>query len=195
MTAGSGIVHSEMPTPQILRDGGRVHGFQLWVNLPKAAKWNRPRYQDLTAENMPTVDLDAGSAVIIAGEAFGTRGAADTFLPINYYHLRIKPEEQIDLEVDPGHLAFVYAFEGGGTIGATGTPFNAGEAAVFDFGEGRIPLRSSATGLQVLVGSAEPLQEPVARYGPFVMNTRQEILQAFEDFHAGRMGQIEPERN
>lgn len=191
MTAGAGIVHSEMPSSKIMSAGGRVHGFQMWVNLPQSAKMRSPRYQELFSRDMPTIDLEGGRAVLIAGEGYGHSGAADTHLPITYMHVQLHPEAATILEVDPGHVAFVYAFRGGGEVGATGAAMAPGQMAVFDTGGGRIPLRAGEEGIDVLVGAAEPLDEPVARYGPFVMNTRAEILQAFEDFRAGRMGQIE----
>jgi quercetin 2,3-dioxygenase len=191
MTAGAGIVHSEMPSSRILAAGGRMHGFQLWVNLPRSAKMRTPRYQELYSRDMPTVDLDGGRAILVAGEAFGHTGAADTHLPITYVHVQLLPERHTVLEVEPGHIAFVYAFRGSGQAGAVGGALRPGRMAVFDRGGGRIPLRAGEDGLDVLYGAAAPLDEPVARYGPFVMNTREEILQAFDDYQAGRMGQIE----
>jgi redox-sensitive bicupin YhaK (pirin superfamily) len=194
MTAGSGIVHSEMPTDRILREGGRVHGFQLWVNLPKAAKMRRPRYQDLTASELPVVDIPGGRAVVIAGDAFGHSGAADTHLPITYLHVTVEPDEETTLEIERDHLAFVYAFRGEGTIGVEREPMIGGQMAVYAQGGGKIRLGAGPRGLDAIVGAAEPLNEPVARYGPFVMNTRDEIIQAYEDFSAGRLGRIDPER-
>ena len=194
MTAGAGIVHSEMPSQLILSDGGRVHGFQLWVNLPRSAKMRAPRYQDLLRKDIPVVDIDGGQAVLIAGKAYGHTGPADTHLPITYVHVRLLPESETVVEIDPGHVAFVYAFGGSGDAGTARGGLSKGHMAVFDAGGGRIPLRSGVDGLDVLVGAAQPLADPVVRYGPFVMNTREEILQAFEDYQAGRMGQIEAER-
>jgi quercetin 2,3-dioxygenase len=193
MTAGAGIVHSEMPSTRILSQGGRAHGFQLWVNLPKKAKWHRPRYQDLQAEDMPIVEFDGGSAVVISGHTHGVDGVADTFLPINYLHLKVYPEEEVTLELEPGHQAFVYVFKGDGVIGKNRQTVASGQMAVFESEQGRIAIIGGTDGLQAMVGSSEPLNEPVARYGPFVMNTREEIIQAFDDYNAGRMGTIEPE--
>jgi len=194
MTAGAGIVHSELPSQRIMRDGGRVHGFQLWVNLPRRAKWHRPRYQDLTATALPVVELDGGRAVVVSGEAYATRGPAATFLPVTYLHLSLEPEAATELALDPGHLAFLYVFAGAGTTGPAGTAVAAGEMAVFDLGPGVLGVRAATSGLEAMVGAAAPLHEPVARYGPFVMNTRGELLEAFEDYRAGRLGRIEPER-
>jgi len=194
MTAGAGIVHSELPSSPILAHGGRMHGFQLWVNLPAAAKMHRPRYQDLTASRLPSVAFDGGSAVVIGGRAFDTDGPGEIFLPVTYFHLRVDPERTIDLEIEPSHLAFVYAFIGRARVGVDATAIEAGDMAVFPSGTGLLRVISGAGGLEALVGSAEPLADPVARYGPFVMNTRAEILQAFDDFQTGKMGSIQPER-
>lgn len=193
MTAGSGIVHSELPSAPILANGGRTHGFQLWINLPQKAKMHRPRYQDLTADLLPKVDLDGGRAVIIAGKAFGTKGPADTFLPINYVHVTLEPGASTTLEMDPGDVGFVYSFVGDLALGSERHPLMEGEMAVFGEGGGSVPLEAGESGVDFLFGSAQQLNEPVVRYGPFVMNTREEIITAFEDYQAGRLGSIEPE--
>lgn len=193
MTAGAGIVHSEMPSSAIMAGGGKAHGFQLWVNLPKKAKWNRPRYQDLLAEDMPVVEFSGGSAVVISGHTHGVDGVADTYLPINYLHLKVYPEEEVVLEIEPDHQAFVYVFKGSGLIGKDRAPVGRGQMAIFDQEPGRLSIVGGPEGLEAMMGSSEPLNEPVARYGPFVMNTREEIIQAFDDFKAGKMGAIEPE--
>ena len=193
MTAGAGIVHSEMPSSRIMSQGGRAHGFQLWVNLPQKAKWHRPRYQDLAAADMPIVEFPGGSAVVISGHTHGVDGAADTFLPANYLHLKVYPEEEVSLEIEPGHQAFVYMFRGDGTVGGAREAIAAGQMAVFERGDGSLKIVGGDEGLEAMVGSAEPLDEPVARYGPFVMNTREEIEQAFDDYRSGKMGSIEPE--
>lgn len=194
MTAGSGIVHSEMPSNLILRRGGRTHGFQLWVNLPQKAKWHKPRYQDLTADGFPVVELEGGRAVIIGGEVLDTRGPADTFLPVTYLHLALDPGAATSLDVDPEHLAFIYVFRGGGTTGPGRTELESGAIAVFDVGGGTLQAEAGEEGLDAMIGAGEPLNEPVVRYGPFVMNSRAEIIEAFEDYEAGRLGQIEPEK-
>ena len=193
MTAGAGIVHSEMPSERIMNSGGRAHGFQLWVNLPQKAKWNRPRYQDLLAEDMPVVEFEGGSAVVISGHTHGVDGVADTYLPINYLHLKVYPEEEVTLEIEPDHQAFSYVFRGDGLVGANRSSVGRGQMAIFDQGAGHISLIGGQEGLEAMLGSSRPLNEPVARYGPFVMNTRDEIIQAFDDYRAGKMGSIEPE--
>lgn len=194
MTAGAGIIHSEMPSMPIIRHGGRVHGFQLWVNLPRSAKMHRPRYQDLTADHLPVAEIPGGSAVVIGGDLFGIKGPAEMFLPITYAHVRVNPDEETHLELDPGHQVFIYAFRGAGHITADRTPLEPGRLAIFDVGGGLVLLGAGPDGLEVMLGSAKPLEEPVARQGPFVMNTREEIIQAFDDFRAGLMGSIDPER-
>ncbi len=193
MTAGAGIVHSEMPSPKIMSTGGKAHGFQLWVNLPQKAKWNRPRYQDLLAEDMPVVEFGGGSAVVISGHTHGVDGVADTYLPINYLHIKVYPEEEVVLEIEPDHQAFVYVFRGDGLIGKARQPVGRGQMAVFDREAGLLTLIGGKEGLEAMVGSSQPLNEPVVRYGPFVMNTREEIVEAFDDYRAGKMGSIEPE--
>lgn len=193
MTAGSGIVHSEMPTEKILRNGGRVHGFQLWVNLPKKAKMHRPRYQDLTKDQIPVVDIDGGQAVVIAGVAYDTKGAAETFLPITYVHVSLKPGVATTLDAPADQVAFMYLFGGDATILPSKQAVTDGDSVFFDAEPGPLSFEAGPEGVDMIIGIAEPLNEPVVRYGPFVMNTKAEIHQAFEDFHAGRMGSIEPE--
>ena len=131
--------------------------------------------------------------MVISGHTHGVDGAADTFLPANYLHLKVYPEEEVTLEIEPGHQAFVYVFRGDGQIGLARESIAAGQMAVFDRGEGNLRIIGGESGLEAMVGSAQPLDEPVARYGPFVMNTRDEIVQAFEDYRSGKMGSIEPE--
>lgn len=194
MTAGAGIVHSELPTDKILRDGGRVHGFQLWVNLPMSAKMHRPRYQDLTKDRIPIVDIDGGQAVVIAGEAYDTRGAAETFLPITYVHVSLGPGVSNVLDAPGDQVAFLYIFGGDATILPSRQAVVEGDSVFFDAEPGPLSFEAGPSGVDMLVGIAEPLNEPVVRYGPFVMNTKAEIYKAFDDYNAGLMGSIEPER-
>lgn len=193
MTAGSGIVHSELPTEKILRNGGRVHGFQLWVNLPQKAKMHRPRYQDLTKDRIPVVDIEGGQAVVIAGNAYDTAGAADTFLPITYVHVSLEAGAATTLDAPGDQMAFLYVFGGSATILPSEQSAVEGDTVFFDAEPGPLSFEAGSAGVDMIIGIAEPLNEPVVRYGPFVMNTKAEIYQAFEDFHAGRMGSIEPE--
>lgn len=193
MTAGAGIVHSELPTEKILRNGGRVHGFQLWVNLPQAAKMHRPRYQDLTRDRIPVVDIGGGQAVVIAGEAYGTQGAADTFLPVTYVHVSLRPGASTVLDAPSDQIAFLYVFGGDATILPSQHAVIEGDSVFFDAEPGAIAFEAGGEGVEMLVGIAELLREPVVRYGPFVMNTKAEIYKAFDDYNAGLMGSIEPE--
>ena len=193
MTAGSGIVHSEMPTAEILRNGGRVHGFQLWVNLPRSAKMHRPRYQNLTKDRIPIVDIEGGQAVVIAGEAYDTPGAAETFLPVTYVHISLEPGASTRLDAPGDQIAFLYIFGGDATVLPSKQTAVDGDTVFFDAEPGPLSFEAGASGVDMIVGIAEPLNEPVVRYGPFVMNTKAEIYKAFDDYNAGLMGSIEPE--
>jgi len=191
MTAGDGVIHSEMPAAWVRERGGRVHGFQLWVNLPARDKRVGPRYQDVRAETMPTWASDDGRATIkvIAGAAMGVQGAAQTRIPITYLDLTLARDASIELEVPSAQTAFVYVFNGALAVGDAGRPVNDGDMALLTGGD-RLQLRSSTDRACALVLAGEPLREPVARYGPFVMNTADEIQQAFRDYQSGRFGQI-----
>lgn len=194
MTAGAGVVHSEMPSRRIREQGGRVHGFQLWVNLPARDKMMPPRYQELPAERIPEARTEDGRARVrvIAGEALGTQAVIDTRTPILYQHWTLQPGAQVEQPIPGTFNTFAYVFGGRVLVGAEAKPVGDGQLALL--GEGasvRLACASSASEpAQVLLLGGVPLQEPVARYGPFVMNTKQEILQAIEDFQRGRMGQI-----
>jgi quercetin 2,3-dioxygenase len=190
MTAGSGVVHSEMPGAALQRDGGRSHGLQLWVNLPRAAKMTPPRYQDLRADDIPTVERDGVSVKVIAGEALGVVGPANTHVPILYVHARVDAGKTLDLAVPSDANVFAYVLSGTGDFG--------GEAHAHQlvaFGQGGDGIRvqggqGGEGGVEFVVLAGRPLREPVARYGPFVMNTKAEIATAFDDYQSGRMGQI-----
>jgi redox-sensitive bicupin YhaK (pirin superfamily) len=189
MTAGSGVVHSERPSAAFLERGGPIHGFQLWVNLARADKMSAPRYQDLRSEDLPKVDRDGVHATVIAGNAFGVTGPADTRIPILYAHVRLDPGARAELPTSVTANAFVYTSGGAGSVGSDQRPVRDGQAALLGRGE-KIELRAGDEPFEVLVLAGEPLNEPVARYGPFVMNTKEEIVQAFDDFQNGRMGAI-----
>jgi redox-sensitive bicupin YhaK (pirin superfamily) len=194
MTAGSGVVHSEMPGSRLQREGGRSHGLQLWVNLPRAAKMTAPRYQDLRAADIPTVERDGISAKVIAGEALGVVGPANTHVPILYVHAHVDAGATLELPVPTDENAFAYVLSGSGEFGPDAQV--AGRAQLVAFGsagaggtEG-IRVRGGEAGLDVIVLAGRPLREPVVRYGPFVMNTKSEIVAAFDDYQSGKMGQI-----
>ncbi len=188
MTAGSGVLHSELPSQELVAEGGLFHGVQLWVNLPKAAKWTPPRYQDISAAETVLLSSDDGGALVrvIAGDVAGHRGPGMTHTPITYLHATVSPHAHLTLPWPEDFTAMVYVLSGRGAVGAEGRPLDEGRLAVLDHGAA-LTMRADTT-WDVLVLGGLPLREPVARYGPFVMNTRAEILQAVEDFRAGRLG-------
>jgi redox-sensitive bicupin YhaK (pirin superfamily) len=182
MTAGRGIVHSEMPE----QDEGLMQGFQLWVNLPAKDKLVPPRYQDIQADRVPVVDLGGGArAKVLAGEIGSVRGPVDpgATQPI-FIDVTLAAGGETRIPLPAGHNAFVYVFEGEAAVGEPGERLAAGRIGVLSPGED-VVLRSKSGGRLILV-AGKPLREPVAKYGPFVMNTHAELQQAFEDFRAGR---------
>jgi redox-sensitive bicupin YhaK (pirin superfamily) len=197
MTAGAGVVHSELPSARIRKEGGRIHGFQLWVNLPKRDKMMRPRYQDVPSSKIPVAQNGDGSvrAKVIAGEAFGVHAVIDTRTPIEYLHFQLEPGAKVTQAIPSGHNAFAFVISGTGRFGQGGHEARENDAVFFATGTGdEVSMEASGDApLSVLLIAGQPLREPVARYGPFVMNTREEILQAFDDFRSGKMGRIEPE--
>jgi len=193
MTAGAGVVHSEMPSAEVLSRGGRVHGFQLWVNLPRRDKMIAPRYQDTASARIPVVDRGDGVRVkVVAGEALGARAVIETHTPILYLHATLQPGARLTVPVRPSHNLFAFVFGGEGTFGAKDQPARDGHLVIFAHDGEAVSLAATGSGapLDVLLVGGEPLLEPVARYGPFVMNSEQELVQAFEDFRSGRMGRI-----
>jgi len=192
MTAGSGLVHSELPSDGLVRDGGTLLGFQLWINLPRKDKMIAPRYQDTPAARIPTARNADGTvtAKVIAGEALGTKGAIETRIPILYLHLTLAPGAEFEQAIPPSENALAYAIEGEAAIGEKRA--GASQVAVFGRGGESIEIRNpGARPVSLLLLAAEPVGEPVARYGPFVMNTRDELQQAVEDFRNGKMGVLE----
>jgi hypothetical protein len=195
MTAGAGVVHSEMPEREFAREGGRMHGFQLWVNLPSRDKMTRPRYQEIPAAEIPRAESEDGlvSVRVIAGEALGAGAVIETRTPIVYLHFTLKPGGRVTQSVPEGFNVFAYVVDGEGRFGADSRRAGDGQMVVFDGGGGEVEMSNDAGALEdldVLLLGGLPLGEPVARYGPFVMNTEAEIYQAFEDFRSGRMGEI-----
>jgi redox-sensitive bicupin YhaK (pirin superfamily) len=197
MTAGAGILHIERPPDHLVASGGLFHGIQLWVNLPKVQKWAPPRYQDLRATEVSLLaSPDAGALVrVIAGELADRRGPGDTYTPMTMVHATISPGARLDLPWRPEFNALAYVLAGAGSVGTERRPVATGQLAVFGPGDA---LRLEASGMQesrspaleVLLLGGRPIREPVAWYGPFVMNTKAELLQAFEDYRAGRLGTI-----
>ncbi|NDU77574.1 pirin family protein [Actinomadura sp. DSM 109109] len=204
MTAASGIQHIEQPPPELVAKGGLFHGVQLWVNLPRAQKWVPPRYQDIGARDVALLAADDGSSLVrvIAGSLAGHDGPGVTHTPINYLHTTVAPGARLALPWPRDFNALVYVLSGRGTAGVEEAPLDEGQLAVFagshhrGDGDGLVVRAAdaqpaaSAGGWEILVLGGLPIREPIARYGPFVMNTRDEIIQAFEDFQAGRMGTV-----
>ncbi len=197
MTAGSGILHDEVPTEEFVRAGGRMHGVQLWVNLPAALKFTPPRYQAITSHELTLLSSSDGGALVrlIAGSLAGYEGPGSTHTPITYAHASLSPGAQLTVPWNPAYSALAYVLSGRGFAGAEGRPVEAHELVVFGPGDS-LTVTAAATqpadspNLEVLVLGGLPIREPIAHHGPFLMNTRQEILDAMDDFQAGRMGVI-----
>jgi redox-sensitive bicupin YhaK (pirin superfamily) len=193
MTAGAGIHHIEAPPEELVVSGGLFHGVQLWVNLPRASKRNRPRYQDITGDQLVLLGSPTGGSLVrvIAGELDGHAGPGVTHTPIAFVHATVSPGEQLVLPWQPTYNALVYALSGRGGVGADRVPLQSGQTAVLGAGDDVVVTADGLGPLDVLVLGGEPIGEPIAWYGPFVMNTKAEILEAFEDFQAGRLGRYE----
>jgi len=187
MTAGAGIVHSEMPSRRIREEGGRVHGFQIWVNLPAHLKMTRPRYQEVPAQKIPqAASADGKTRVrVVAGEALGAKAVIDTQTPIVFQDWSLDEGADVTVPVPSNQSALAYVFEGSTRVGDR--EIAEGQLAVLGAGDA-VRLRGGKARLLLLAG--EPLRERVAHYGPFVMNTEEELVQAFRDFQSGRMGEI-----
>jgi len=197
MTAGAGILHIEKPPEHLVASGGLFHGIQLWVNLPKAEKWSPPRYQDLRGNEVTLLaSADAGSLVrVIAGELAGRAGPGQTYTPMTMVHATVSPGSRVDLPWNPAFNALAYVLSGAGAVGDERRPIAMGQLAVLGAGdlvrlEAAASQESRSPALEVLVLGGRPIREPVAWYGPFVMNTREELVQAFEDYQAGRLGTV-----
>lgn len=196
MTAGAGVVHSEMPAPEFAKSGGRLHGFQLWVNLPGRDKLMRPRYQEIPAERIPRAMSEDGrvSVRVIAGEALGVRAAIDTRTPITYLHFQLQPGAHLIQPVPREYNAFAYVVTGEGVFGENERSASEGQMVIFAQDGDQVSIfapERTGSKLDVLLIAGVPLGEQVVRYGPFVMNTREEIHEAIEDFRSGRMGSIQ----
>ena len=197
MTAGSGILHIERPPEQLIATGGLFHGIQLWVNLPAADKWISPRYQGIEADSVLLLTSPDGGALVrvIAGDLAGHRGPGATHTPISLVHATLEPGAELVVPWSPEFNALVYALSGSGGAGSEARPLHTGQLAVFGAGDA-LRLRADAAQesrhphFDVLVLGGRPIGEPVYAHGPFVMNTRAEIIQAFEDFEAGKLGTV-----
>jgi redox-sensitive bicupin YhaK (pirin superfamily) len=200
MTAGSGVLHDELPSEELVIKGGWFHGVQLWVNLPRAQKMVNPRYQDLKGDKLKLLSSADGGALVrlIAGDLGGFEGPGVTYTPISYAHVSLSPGAQLRTPWRPDFSAMVYVLSGEGAVGTEGRPVQTGQLALLGAGDA-ITVRAAdrqdnRTGqLELLLLGGLPLREPVVQYGPFVMNTREEIVDAVQDFQAGRMGQIPAE--
>jgi redox-sensitive bicupin YhaK (pirin superfamily) len=197
MTAGAGILHDEMPTEELVMKGGLFHGVQLWVNLPRELKWTPPRYQDIAADHVVLLSSDDGGALLrlIAGDLAGHSGPGVTWTPITYAHVSVFPSARLHVPWRPDFNALLYVLSGTGSAGPADVPVREGQLAVFGPGDALTVTaaahqHSRSPNLEVLLLGGRPIREPVVFYGPFVMNTRDEIYQAIQDYHAGRMGTI-----
>ena len=196
MTAGGGILHIEEPPEHLVVTGGLFHGFQLWVNLPGRDKLIAPRYQDLRSGEVALVSsADGGSLLrVIAGEVAGHRGPGSTHTPMAMVHATVAPGGQLDLPWRPDFNALAYVMGGDGFVGPDRSPISAGQLAVLGAGDlltvsaARSQQARHSSGVEVLILGGAPIREPVAWAGPFVMNTRAELMAAFEDYNAGRLG-------
>jgi redox-sensitive bicupin YhaK (pirin superfamily) len=193
MTAGSGLLHKEMHSAAFTRSGGRFEALQLWVNLPANSKMTAPRYQTLTAADIPAVALpgDAGSVRVIAGEFGGSRGPAQTFTPVAVLDVRLRAGGRVRLSLRDGYTASVYLLKGKALVNGAETASET-ELVIFDRKGDEVDIEATADAT-LLVMNGQPIEEPVVGYGPFVMNTSQEIKQAFVDFQHGKLGKIPDE--
>src|SRR5215210_5228880 len=197
MTAGAGILHIERPPETLVASGGLFHGLQLWVNLPAKDKMITPRYQDIRGTSVALLGSPDGGALVrlIAGDLGGHQGPGSTYTPITIVHATVQPGAQVDLPWRPGDNGLVYVLSGAGTVGAERRPVRSGQLAVLGAGDTiRVAADrhqdSHTPALDVYVMGGRPSREPVAHYGPFVMNTKAELIQAFEDFQVGRLGSV-----
>jgi len=186
MTAGSGVVHSELPTEDMMRLGGKMHGFQLWVNLPAEKKMVDPRYQGYDADEIAQVQLANGGLLkVVAGEVHGVRGPVETTSPMTYAHAVMEASDVVEWHPQEGHTALVHVFDG--EVKVNGSTTSSGEMVVMQRTAGIVRIESTKAQAQVLLLGGQPLGEPVVRYGPFVMNTKQEIVDAVQEYNDGTL--------
>ncbi|MQY05121.1 pirin family protein [Actinomadura macrotermitis] len=201
MTAGSGLLHIETPPEELVMSGGLFHGLQLWVNLPAKDKMADPRYQDIRGSGVKLLTTGDGGALlrVIAGELDGHEGPGATYTPITMIHASVSPGAEITLPWRADFNALAYGLAGQGFAGEERRPFGMGQSVVFGDGDA-LTIRaaesqdSRSENFEVVLLGGRPIREPMAHYGPFVMNSRAELQQAFEDFQAGRMGVVPAER-
>ena len=192
MTAGGGILHIETPPEELVVSGGRFHGIQLWVNLPAKDKFAPPRYQNLEGNQVALLSSPDGGALVrlIAGELAGQGGPGDTNTPITFAHATVSPGARLEVPWRNDFNALAYVLSGSGTVGGERRPVGPGQLVVFGAGDAVVVDADTGHTLDVLLLGGRPIREPVAAYGPFVMNTRDQLVEAVEDFQAGRLGTI-----
>jgi redox-sensitive bicupin YhaK (pirin superfamily) len=190
MTAGSGVIHSELPSQELLKNGGKLHGFQVWVNLPGRDKMIAPRYQDTPTQAIPVVKSEDGRVTIkvIAGESLGTRAVIQTRTPILYLHVKMESAAKFKQAVPAGYNALAYVIAG--ELHSNSHMAGPDQLLLFGVDGDELTFETASSPADFLLLAGQPLNEPVARYGPFVMNTRSEIMQAIDDFNSGRFGSI-----
>ncbi len=186
MTAGRGVIHSELPQDDFYESGGRSHGFQIWVNLPAEHKMMAPRYQDIPSSEIPNATNEEGSiqAIVIAGEAFETSAVIDTVIPITLIHFKMEANSKFTQSIQSDLNAMTYVFAG--DICIDGKTLHDGQLGLLNEGES-IDISAGNNGAEFLLMAGPELNEPIARYGPFVMNTKEEIHQAILDFQNGTL--------
>jgi quercetin 2,3-dioxygenase len=196
MTAGAGILHIEAPPEELVVSGGLFHGIQLWVNLPRADKWSPPRYQDIRGRQAAFLTTEDGGALlrVIAGDVVGHAGPGSTYTPITLLHATVSPGARVQIPWRADFNALAYVLSGTGTVGTKNRPIHGGQLAVFGPGDALTfaadPKQGESPNLEVMLLGGEPIREPVVHYGPFVMNTKEEIAQALADYQAGKLGTI-----
>ena len=194
MTAGSGVIHSEMPEKEFSKNGGKLHGFQLWVNLPKSSKMMKPRYQEILQSKIPTGTTkdDNITVKVIAGESLGAKAIINTITPIMYLHFKLEPGFRIVQPVPKEYNVFAYVIQGKGVFEPSDSnKVERGNLVIFDTDGNEVYIQAvedSKIPFEVLLIGGVPIREPITRYGPFVMNTQQEIYKAIEDYRNGKFG-------
>ena len=189
MTAGSGVIHSELPTDDMMKLGGRMHGFQLWVNLPAAQKMIDPRYQGYEAEERATVQLAKGGHIrVVAGVVHGAKGPVETTSPMTYAHAVLEVGDVVEWLPEEGHTALIHVFDGEARV--NGSTSVSGEMVVMQRTAGLVRVEATTSAAQILIMGGLPLGEPMVRYGPFVMNTKQEIITAVEEYNDGKLVKV-----
>jgi redox-sensitive bicupin YhaK (pirin superfamily) len=189
MTAGSGVIHSELPTDDMMKLGGRMHGFQLWVNLPAAQKMIDPRYQGYEAEEMATVQLTKGGHIrVVAGVVHGAKGPVETTSPMTYAHAVLEVGDVVEWLPEEGHTALIHVFDGEARVNESTSV--SGEMVVMQRTAGLVRVEATTSAAQILIMGGLPLGEPMVRYGPFVMNTKEEIITAVEEYNDGKLVKV-----